>query len=48
MNNFRFAKWIKERELPRELKAYCKNVLNYLGRYDEEGFDGGSLKWDDE
>ena len=44
---FRFAKWIKEQELPKELKGYCKNVLNYLGRYDE-GFDGGSQKWDDE
>ena len=25
---FRFAKWIKEQELPKELKGDCKNVLN--------------------
>ena len=28
----RFAKWIQERELPKELKGYCKNVLNFLGQ----------------
>ena len=33
---FRFAKWIKEQELPKELKGYCKNVLNYLGQYNKE------------
>ena len=48
---FRFAKWIKEQKLPTELKSYCKNVLYYLGRYDE-GFEGfgarGPHKWDDE
>ena len=28
----RFAKWIQERKLPKELKGYCKNVLNFLGQ----------------
>ena len=44
---FRFAKWIKEQKLPKEVKAYCKNVLNYLGQYDDD-FDLMGKIWDDE
>ena len=32
----RFAKWIRETPLPRELKGYCKNVLDYLGQKHED------------
>ena len=32
----RFAKWIRETPLPRELKGYCKNVLDYLGQTHED------------
>ena len=28
----RFAKWIQETPLPKELKGYCKNVLDFLGQ----------------
>ena len=28
---FRFAEWIEEQKLPKVVKKYCKNVLNFLG-----------------
>ena len=36
---FRFAKWIHEQNLPKELKDYCKNVLDYLGAQNEDFTD---------
>ena len=27
----RFAEWIEEQRLPKEVQRYCKNVLNFLG-----------------
>ena len=36
---FSFAEWIKEQELPQEMKSYCKNVLNFLGHYHSQGID---------
>ena len=35
---FSFAKWIKEQELPQEMKSYCKNVLNFLAHQGDNPF----------
>ena len=43
---FRFAKWIKEQAIPREVKSYCKNVLHYLGSRNFDFIDDGVI--DDE
>ena len=43
---FRFAKWINEQAIPREVKSYCKNVLHYLGSRNFDFIDDGVI--DDE
>ena len=47
--NYRFAKWMKERDdVPREVKAYCKNVLNSLGDNVKEFEEEEEIMSDDE
>ena len=47
--NYRFAKWMKERDdVPREVKAYCKNVLNSLGDNFKEFEEEEEIMSDDE